>query len=185
MLTKLKQATEDLHREIEKDNLATLIISNKISVEEYKLLLLQNYISYAVTESSIAKYLANYEIHKTPRLLRDLEYLGVKYSITLRVRETLRIVNQAEDLGAAYVVEGSAVDGMVIAKEIKNCQALDVIKDHHFFNGNRKNVKSWNTFSKFLKEQEFTSLEEIHAIDKAKETFLFFGEVFKTTKLPD
>ena len=185
MLTKLKKATEDLHREIEKENLAARIVSNEISLEEYKLLLLQNYIAYAVTEPSIAKYLDHYEIQKTPRLLGDLEQLGVACTIPVRVRETFRVVNRAEALGAAYVVEGSALGGMVIAKEIKNCSSLDEIKDHHFFNGDRDNVKSWNAFSKFIKKQEFTPLEEIHAIDKAKETFIFFGEVFRTTKLAD
>ena len=183
MLTKLRDVTGDLHREIEKDNLAALIVSNEINLEEYKLLLLQNYIAYAVTEPCIAKYLDHYEIHKTPRLLKDLEHLNVTTILPAKVRETFRIVNRAEALGAAYVVEGSALGGMVIAKQIKNCASLKIIEDHHFFNGNRENVKSWNAFTKFLKKQEFTPLEEIHAIDKAKETFLFFGEIFKTTKL--
>ncbi len=182
-LTKLREATEDLHREIEKDNLAALIVSNEISIEEYKLLLLQNYIAYAITEPSIAKYLDHYKIHKTPRLLLDLEHLGISSTLPVKARESFRIVNRAEALGAAYVVEGSALGGMVIAKQIKNCPALLEIQDHYFFNGNRKNINSWNAFSKFVKKQEFTPLEEIHAIDKAKETFVFFGNIFRTTKI--
>jgi heme oxygenase (biliverdin-IX-beta and delta-forming) len=185
ILTKLKEATEDLHREIEKDNLATLIVSNEISLEEYKLLLLQNYIAYAITEPSIAKHLEHYEIHKTPRLLSDLDQLGVISKLPAGAKENFHIVNRAQALGAAYVVEGSALGGMVIAKQIKNCRSLDEIEDHHFFNGDRENVKTWNAFSKFIKNQEFTPLEEIHAIDKAKETFLFFNEIFRTTKLAD
>ncbi len=183
MLTKLKVATEDLHRKIEKENLASLIVSNNISLEEYKLLLLQNYIAYAVTEPSIAKYLDHYEIHKTPRLLRDLDQHGIMGKIPFGIKENFRIVNRAQALGAAYVVEGSALGGMVIAKHINKCPALDNIEQHHFFNGDRENIKTWNSFSKFIKKQEFTPLEEIHAIDKAKETFLFFGEVFRTIKL--
>lgn len=183
MLIKLREATEELHREIEKDNLAALIVSNGINVDEYKLLLLQNYIAYAVTEPSIAKHLDHYEIHKTPRLSRDLEQLGISTILPPRVGEMFRIINRAEALGAAYVVEGSALGGMVIAKQIKNCPALVNMKEHHFFNGKRENIKSWNAFTKFLKAQEFTPLEEIHAIDKAKETFLFFGDIFRNTKL--
>lgn len=183
MLTKLREATEDLHREIEKENLAALIVSNEISLEEYKLLLLQNYIAYAITEPSIAKHLDHYEVYKTPRLLRDLEQLGVTTTLPAHTREMFRIINKAEALGAAYVVEGSSLGGMVIAKQIKNCPALEGIGDHYFFNGDRENVKSWNAFSKFLKNREFTPLEEIQAIDKAKETFLFFGDVFKNTKI--
>jgi heme oxygenase (biliverdin-IX-beta and delta-forming) len=183
MLTKLKGATEELHREIEKENLASLIISNEISLEEYKLLLLQNYIAYAVTEPCIAKYLDHYEIYKTPRLLRDLDQLGVISELPAGAKENFHIKNRAEALGAAYVVEGSSLGGMIISKQIKNCPSLAEIEEHHFFNGDRENVKSWNSFSKFIKKQEFTPLEEIHAIDKARETFIFFGEIFKSTKL--
>lgn len=183
MLNKLKEATGELHTEIEKDNLARLIISNEISLEEYKLLLLQNYIAYAITEPAIARYLDHYEIHMTPQLLKDLDQLEVNSMLPAGVREMYRVVNRAEALGAAYVVEGSALGGMMISKELKNCRALDPIETHYFFNGKRENVKSWNAFTKFIKKQEFTQLEEIQAIDKAKETFVFFGEVFKSTKL--
>ena len=182
MLTKLKNATEELHREIEKDNLAGLIISNEINLEDYKLLLLQNYIAYAITEPAIAKYLDNYKIQKSPRILKDLDQLGVTCTPNPKLREMFRIINRAEALGAAYVVEGSALGGMMISKQIANCPALAAIPNHHFFNGDRENVKSWNAFSKFLKKQEFTALEEIQAIDKAKDTFVFFGEVFRTTE---
>ena len=154
MLTKLKNATEDLHREIEKDNLAALIISNKISLEEYKLLLLQNYIAYSVTEPAIAKYLDNYEAQKAPRLLRDIHQLGVTCTPNPKLREMFRIINRAEALGAAYVVEGSALGGMMISKQIPKCPGLNEVREHHFFNGDRENVKSWNAFSKFLKKQE-------------------------------
>lgn len=181
MLTKLKNATEELHREIEKDNIAGLIISNEISLEDYKLLLLQNYIAYSITEPAIAKYLDHYQIQKSPRLLKDLDQLGVIYAPRPQLRERFRIINRAEAFGAAYVVEGSALGGMMISKQIPHCPGLKEIKDHHFFNGDRGNVKSWNAFSKFLKKQEFTALEEIQAIDKARDTFLFFGEVFRTT----
>lgn len=183
MLTKLKNATEGLHREIEKNNLAGLIISNEISMEDYKLLLLQNYMAYSVTEPAIAKHLDHYEIEKTPRLLKDLDQLGVICPPNTRAREMFRIINRAEAFGAAYVVEGSALGGMMISKQIINCPGLKGIEIHHFFNGDRSNVKSWNAFSKFIKKQEFTALEEIQAIDKAKETFMFFGEIFKTTRL--
>lgn len=183
MLIKLKAATEELHKEIEGGNLASLIISHEISLEQYKLLLLQNYYAYAITEPLIAKHLEIYQVHKTPILLQDLEQLGVNSSIPIPLRDKFRIINKAEAFGAAYVVEGSVLGGMMISKEIVNCTALSGIGNHYFFNGNRENVKSWNAFSKYLKQQEFTPLEEIQAIDKAKDTFIFFGEVFKSTTL--
>lgn len=184
-MNKLKEATAGLHREIEKDNLAGLIIKHNISLEEYKLLLLQNYVAYKVTEVALMRKLPNYTESKSKRLLEDLNNLNIDASIVKEYVNKFIITNKAEALGAAYVVEGSSLGGMMIAKEIKNCDALSHINTHHFFNGDRGDVKSWNSFSKTLKSEIFTPLEEIQAIDKAKETFLFFGEVFNTVKIQE
>ena len=185
MINKLKEATTPLHEEIEKENLAARIMSHDITEEEYKLLLLQNYVVYTVMETALTKKLANYTGDKSQRLEKDLLNLNIDYSIVREYRDKFILTTKAEAMGAAYVVEGSSLGGMMIAKEIKNCDALSHIKSHHFFNGDRSNVKSWNSFSKTLKQEIFTPLEEIQAIDKAKETFIFFGEVFNTVKLPE
>lgn len=182
-MNKLREATAQLHKNIEKDNLAGLIMSNDITEEEYKLLLLQNYVAYKVTEVALMRKLANYSSDKSQRLQEDLLNLNIDASIAKEYLNKFIITNRAEALGAAYVVEGSSLGGMVIAKEIKNCEALAHINTHNFFNGDRDNVKSWNSFRKSLKEEIFTALEEIQAIDKAKETFQFFNEVFNTVKL--
>ena len=185
MINKLKEATSQLHEEIEKDNLAALIMSHNISLEEYKLLLLQNYVAYKVTEVALMRKLPNYTESKSQRLLEDLNNLNIDASVAKEYFNKFIITTKAEALGAAYVVEGSSLGGMMIAKEIKNCEALSHITSHHFFNGDRGDVKSWNSFSKSLKREIFTPLEEIQAIDKAKETFLFFGEVFNTVKIQE
>ena len=185
MINKLKEATAQLHKEIEKDNLAALIMNHNISLKEYELLLLQNYVAYKVTEVALMRKLPNYSESKSQRLLEDLDNLNIDASIAKEYFNKFIITNKAEALGAAYVVEGSSLGRMMIAKEIKNCEALSHIASHHFFNGDRGDVKSWNSFSKTLKREIFTPLEEIQAIDKAKETFLFFGEVFNTVKIQE
>ncbi len=182
-MNKLREATSQLHQDIEKDNLAGRIMAHDISLEEYKLLLLQNYVAYKVTEKALKKNLKNYRGEKAERLEEDLKNLKLDTSIATAYNEKFTILNRAEALGAAYVVEGSSLGGMIIAKEIKNCPALSQISSHSFFNGDRNNVKSWNVFSKSLKKENFTQEEELQAINKAKETFLFFGEVFNTVKL--
>ena len=185
MMNKLKEATAELHKEIEKDNLAGLIMSHKITLQEYKLLLLQNYVAYKVTEGALMRKLSNYSEDKSQRLQEDLKNLNIDTLVDKDYFNKFIITNKAAALGAAYVVEGSSLGGMMIAQELKNCEALSHIKTHHFFNGDRRNVKSWNALSKTLKHEIFTPLEEIQAIDKAKETFLFFGEIFKTVKLEE
>ena len=53
------------------------------------------------------------------------------------------------------------------------------MEEHHFFSGKRQNVNGWKQYCKDLKSKDFTETEEKQAIDKAKETFQFFGKVFK------
>ncbi|MCM4158720.1 biliverdin-producing heme oxygenase [Antarcticibacterium flavum] len=183
MLNKLREATEVLHKEIEKDNLAGLIISNKITLEEYKLLLLQNYIAYAVTEQEIALRLPSYDAVKFPQLEKDLILLNVIIPPLDGFKEKFTVKNEAEAYGAAYVVEGSALGGMLIAKELPNCPSLAAIEKHSFFNGNRQNINGWKEFCKNIKNRKFSSAEEEMAVQKARETFLFFSEIFNQVKL--
>jgi heme oxygenase (biliverdin-IX-beta and delta-forming) len=178
MLNKLREETEILHREIEKDNLAALIISHEISLGEYKLLLLQNYIAYAVTENEISSHLSHFEPVKSVQLLKDLENLQISIPPFEKYYADFIITNEAEAYGAAYVVEGSAMGGMLIAKELEHCPALSGIEEHFFFNGKRQNVNGWKAFTKSLKKKEFSEREEILAVNKAKETFRIFARIF-------
>jgi heme oxygenase (biliverdin-IX-beta and delta-forming) len=183
MLNRLREETEVLHREIEKENLAGLIISHEISLQEYKLLLLQNYLAYAVTENEIAAHLPSFEPVKSRQLLKDLEQLDVTIPSIENYTDSYHIKNEAEALGAAYVVEGSAMGGMLISRELENCQALSQIEEHFFFNGKRQNINGWKSFCKTLKNKEFSDAEEQQAVEKAKDTFHIFSRIFSDTSL--
>lgn len=185
MLEKLREATRELHEKIEEDNLAGLIMNHSISIDEYKLLLLQNYIAYFVTENAIASHMPGYLPAKHIQLQKDLDNLQVDTSVVREYQNAFSCENYPEALGAAYVVEGSAMGGMLIARELPNCQKLKVLNTHHFFSGDRGNVKSWNNFMKQLKATEFSEEEEEKAVVKACETFDFFGKVFSLNKLPE
>ncbi|TRO65071.1 biliverdin-producing heme oxygenase [Christiangramia sabulilitoris] len=175
ILNRLREETSTLHREIEKDNLAGKIMDHSISLEEYKLLLFQNYIAYDAAEAQIGNYLKNYSTDKTQRLAQDLNNLGVH-----ELEHNLDFIcsNEAEAIGAAYVVEGSAMGGMLIGKEISNCPELKTIAAPLFFNGHRDSVRNWNEYLKFLRSKEFSETEIDLATSKAKETFLLFEKAF-------
>lgn len=181
MLNNLREATRELHEQIEGENTAGLIMDHSISLEQYKLLLLQNYIAYYVTENCIAGSLPDYTPTKHQRLKKDLEALQVDLSPVETYAGTFECADRAEALGAAYVVEGSSMGGMMIARELANCPKLASIEKHHFFNGDRSNVKSWNSFTKQLNSTEFSEEEKERAAAKARETFEFFGRVFRHT----
>lgn len=179
MLERLRDATKQLHDEIEQDNLASKIMSHEISLDEYKLLLLQNYIAYKITEEQIGQHLDNWESDKSLRLKKDLDALKVDTSVLADFQNRFKIKNRTEAIGATYVLEGSALGGMQIAKELPNCQNLQETGKPHFFTPKRQSMEGWNIFLKRLRNSEFSEEEKSMAAQKARETFIFFGEVFK------
>lgn len=177
MIERFKNATANLHNEIEGENPARFIIDHSIDMETYKLLLLQNYMAYKKTESEISKFIAGYPGNKYLKLESDLDNLEVTLQDT---PHGFSCNNIAEAFGAAYVVEGSALGGMVISRNILKCDALSGLKEQVFFSGDRENLKSWEGFKKQLSEHNFSEEEATAATEKAMETFRFFGKVFRS-----
>ncbi|RKS50534.1 heme oxygenase [Gillisia mitskevichiae] len=182
MINSLREHTRSLHKEIEKDNLAGLIMDHSISLEEYKTLLLQNYISYKTVEKAVLPFIEDFGSLKSDQLEKDLKFLDVDLNLVEGFENDISCSNKVEALGAAYVLEGSVLGGMMIAKELKNCKKLETIKEHHFFNGNRNNTAGWKTFLKLINSQDFSEEEKLQASNKAKETFTFFGKVFSEVR---
>ena len=178
MLNSLREATAELHRKLEGDNLAGKIIDHSISLEEYRLLLIQNFIAYRTVEKQLKQFLPFENMEKTLQLEQDLLALGVEDPVSIPELD-FTCVNEAEAIGAAYVVEGSAMGGMLIGKEIPNCETLSSLPPQKFFSGGRDSVKSWNNFLKFLRSRDFSKEEKEMASIKAQETFRLFGEAFK------
>lgn len=174
-MNSLRSETSELHRKIEKDNLASKVIDHSITREEYKLLLFQNFIAYSIAEAEITKFLDECTCDKSMRLNKDLQKLGVDLKFSAL---DFNCCNEAEAIGAAYVIEGSAMGGMLIGKEVENCDSLQDLSNQEFFNGNRGNIKSWNSYLKFLRSREFSKEETNLAVKKAKETFLLFQKAF-------
>ncbi|MAN29382.1 MULTISPECIES: biliverdin-producing heme oxygenase [Mesonia] len=179
MLEKLRASTQELHQQIEGENTADLIMNHRISLEEYKKLLLQNYVAYKITEEEIKTQIPEYTSDKTENLAKDLAELNVDFSIAENYKHDFKINTNTEALGAWYVVEGSSLGGMMIAKNIEECEQLSSIHEHHFFNGKRQSVDGWRQFTKDIKKKNFSEEEENQAIEKAKETFQFFGKIFR------
>lgn len=173
---KLKEATRELHQQVEAENLARFIMDHTIDMKTYRLLLLQNYLAYKNTETAIAGYIKGYVGTKHHELAKDLKNLEVPQA---EINSGFSCNSVAEAFGAAYVVEGSALGGMVLAKNIPHCSKLSSIQTHHFFNGDRDNLEAWKNFKTRLAEQNFSEKEQLQATEKAKETFRFFREVFR------
>ncbi|MCP9199936.1 biliverdin-producing heme oxygenase [Gramella sp. GC03-9] len=179
ILDSLRQATAELHHRLEGENLTGKIMDHSISLEEYKLLIYQNFIAYRSVEKAISGFLPIAEMQKTSQLEKDLKSLGVpvpgeEHDIHFDCKDEM------EAIGAAYVLEGSAMGGLMIGKELKNCQISQLISEQHFFSGERSSMAGWNKFLKFLRSREFDQNQVNKACDKAKETFLLFEQAFDT-----
>ena len=182
MTERLKKETRELHEEVERSTIARDILNHSIDRNSYKLLLYQNYIAYAVTENVVAACLENYSPNKHQRLKQDLAYFNVQPKIPAGI-PLFECHNSAEAYGAAYVIEGSTLGGMLISRNLQKCQHLKDIENHYFFNGDKTAIESWNQFKAELNSQDFTEVQQKQAIEKAKETFQFFGEILKDTSL--
>lgn len=177
MIKRLKEATDELHKEIEGENLARFIMDHSIDRETYELLLLQNYMAYKKTEAEIREFIPDYQSDKSFKLEADLKKMGIEPQET---SHAFSCKNVAEAFGAAYVVEGSALGGMVISRNIPKCENLASLPQQEFFSGDRQNLKAWENFKEGLSAQNFSEEEALAATNKAKETFRFFGKVFET-----
>ena len=178
MIERLKEETKELHNEVEQHTLARHIMDHTIDLEMYRLLLWQNYIAYAVTEKEIAQHIKEYRGEKHLRLKKDLHRLNISQEIPAEV-PIFECRNKAEAYGATYVVEGSALGGMLLARNLEKCDELKSIPEHHFFNGDKNSLQEWKNFKESLSAQSFSEAEKEQSIAKAKETFEFFGEILQ------
>ncbi len=179
ILENIRKQTKSLHEQIEQENKAKYILDHSITEEDYKILLIQNYIAYRVVESEIKRFIPEFSTDKSDRIYLDLISFGLPIHTEIKhFRKQFNCSNYLESLGASYVLEGSAMGGMLLARELQNCTNLQT-KKHHFFNGDRNNAKSWNAFLKTINNTDFTEEEQQIIVEKAKETFLFFEEVFR------
>ncbi|MCM4157076.1 biliverdin-producing heme oxygenase [Christiangramia antarctica] len=177
MLHKLRSATEQLHRDLEKDNLANKIMDHSINLNEYKLLLTQNYLAYAIVEPFLERYLEYYRADKSDRLKTDL--LSMDSPIPkVELWLDFSCNNLTEAIGAAYVVEGSAMGGLMIGKNIPDCNSLENIPPQKFYSGKREDIQGFQNFQKLLRSKEFSEEEKDMAAKKAVETFELFGKAY-------
>ena len=127
MLEKLRAATQELHEKIEGENTADLIMKHNISVEQYKKLLLQNYVAYKITEDKIEAQLPEYTSDKTENLAKDLAELNVDLSISENFQHDFTINTDAEApfvKAADYAVIGDAFE--VVPQLIEKLKAFKI-----------------------------------------------------------
>lgn len=124
----LRTETADKHKELESLMFVNEIMNNSLSIVDYKKLLMVNYIIHQKLESKLADMLDEVTAEKLQMstrfklsaLTQDLKYWEIDY-LTLPDLDFELFVpekNNAEVLGALYVLEGATLGGNVIRKHI-------------------------------------------------------------------
>ena len=165
LLQQLRQTTAPLHERIEQKNPARAILDHSIGLEAYSRL-----------EPGIAVVLPFFKADKAARLYRDL----VALNITPQPEpDEFEINSVAEAFGAAYVLEGSALGGMLIAKHLSQCAQLKALPSQHFFSGDKASLAPWKLFQQELAVRDFNEPQTAELLYKARESFLLFERPFE------
>ncbi|UZO81119.1 biliverdin-producing heme oxygenase [Aquimarina sp. ERC-38] len=181
MLDDLKRATAAAHEKAEEHNPARHIIDHSITENQYHKLLAHNYqVYYAVEKfadnhkSKLPEKVQNLlSFNKTDRLKNDLESLGQSVAEIPDIDLTIP-ATRASIIGALYVIEGSMMGGMLIARHLKQCDQLSQ-KESKFYGGKpQQHVQRWQQFKDSVVDENFTDQEVQEAIKSANIIFKLF-----------
>ncbi len=185
ILKNLAEETRPIHEKVERENVASKIMDHTISLYQYGKLLVDNYIAYSTLEAYVLAHKA-----KLPHVL--LPFVGEDKSTALmhdlnNLHESLPetypfnpVDNSWPALaGMIYVMEGSMLGGMLMAKNIKQCPSLANLGEQYFFTGDTASKATrWKQFKEVMGSIGFDEAQTRSAITGAKEAFAYFETVY-------
>ena len=184
ILGKLKEATREQHEGLEQ---TVDVMSQMFSLENYKILLAKFYRFYSSIEIELAKLDLNkygYDLTerlKTPKLEKDLAYLGILPSVKkLTVYNRLPKLNDDEKaFGSLYVIEGATLGGQIINRHLKQNLDLSPENGGSFFNGyGEKTGLKWKEFCQMTTKFAESKNADETIIYSAKSTFDSFKNCY-------
>ena len=170
----LKSSTKIPHASLEKNLLGHL--RNISCNADYIKVLRLMYGYYHPLENKIEAVLGREESsRKAAWILKDLGILGNRFHNISLCTELPVISDEAEALGALYVLEGSTLGGVhiaqMIAKKIPGNPELPLA----FFEGYGADTQErWKRFCTELNEKNFSPAEKEKALTTAGQTFVLF-----------
>ncbi|RYE31957.1 MAG: hypothetical protein EOP42_09930 [Sphingobacteriaceae bacterium] len=189
----LKNATNHQHDQLEQLMFVDKIMNGSLSVEEYKQILLTNYLVHAGLESYLHNNLSSdlqqeLQIHKRGKLAalkHDLQELNIPQPEINPDKNSIQIPqNNAAILGAMYVLEGATLGGNVIVKKLKinpNLQNKQLNFYYYQVYGSDL-VTNWKSFSQVLNTKVASDDYEI-SVKNALNVFDYFALIMQA--IPD
>lgn len=186
----LKDKTAGRHKQLEKEMYVDEIFNRSLTLQQYKNLILINYLTHTILENKVydalpqtlQNELAIASRKKVTALQNDIRHLELDTSlIDINDISLPDFSDTAGLLGAMYVVEGSSLGGHVIAKQLKQIPALQHLNFFYYtFYGEEISAK-WKAFLKVLNREVSAAANEA-SIQKANETFDFIAAVARKVK---
>jgi len=184
LVSTLRKLAEQDHLKIKEGFYAEKIMKGVLTLQDYKILILANRIFHGKVQSLISPFFNDYpeyqlkKRNKIPALAQDLAQLNITEVFNdYQFEESLKIDSFWQALGAAYVVEGTAIGGAIIRKKLLANKNITKSVSINFYGCYQKELSPlWKSFLSFLEEKSKTaSKEQIdETVNKAKEIFLFY-----------
>jgi heme oxygenase (biliverdin-IX-beta and delta-forming) len=189
-LIRIKNETNDLHKQIEAISYSSKILDFSLELEHYKNLLLANYIFLSQIEPGAGKFTELEEMilyserKKLPLLEKDLQNLGInpvetKTKVNLKL-PSFSIPSVLEAIASLYVVEGSTLGGAVIQRHLKQNPNMNSVMEYNFYGCYGKNVGvKWKEFCISLVRIANDEKKELAIINQARATFAYFISILE------
>lgn len=147
----LRSSTKQAHQTL--DNALMPAFKNLDSEDKYKQLLSNFYASFKPLQDKIRQHLSSEDIsdldnrRTVDKLEEDLRFLNVDPAGIELNNDYDFIKDKASALGAQYVLEGSTMGGVYLAKAISKQLPMEPGKGLSYFHGYGENTRSmWDTF---------------------------------------
>lgn len=173
---RIKTETAQNHKDVEAVGYSGQIMSGRLSLAEYKKLIITNLVlnkAFETQWSSLAfdvpAELMLEQRRKTASLEKDAALLGVTVPAISDI--TFPADTYEAFMGSLYVFEGSTLGGAIIHKQLKQNPNLNELEGFHFYScyGDRLGML-WKVFLDHLSQIEDTAKVD-EAIEAAKNTF--------------
>ena len=188
---RLKTETRPHHDAMERVGFSDKIMSGQLNLEEYKLLVRNNYIMNSLIENAVSQMEEfvnlpglDFESRKKSDLLeKDLEVLGLNKAEIDSHDYSMDFKNLHEALGAYYVMEGSTLGGSVISRQLAKNENLKDVGEFHFYGCYGDMVgPRWKAFQQVLIEQANSPEAEEAMVKSAGATFDYFRRIFEESR---
>ncbi len=180
----LKKETAQYHDDIEQRLESNKLFDGTFTQDNYYKMLVVNHqfiqslepeIKALLTVSDLA-FLSKINLNKLALLEKDLHELNLPINPTEKLN---LLANREEALGALYVIEGSMLGGMVIAKQLKKYPDLEQTGFNYFGHYGQDIGPIWKSFVAYLNENLITEEQQQQTLNGAIKAYQYLIDLAK------